>query len=151
MNWYAAHLVEYLRLHEKEQKDFFVFENVVLVQASTTEEAFAKAEAYGRDYVSDAPCWWRGKPATMVFGGVRKLTTCLDSEQRPKDGTEVTYLNLLVTGKSNFQRYLGNEPAVVTVQDGPPHTPKKSGASRNGKAPNVNGARSRTRAKRTFR
>ena len=43
--WYAAHLVLYVEKKTKSQRRFPVWENIVLIQANSEEEAIAKAEA----------------------------------------------------------------------------------------------------------
>jgi hypothetical protein len=90
--WYAAHLVLYVKLKAGAQRPFPVWENIVLLRARSEEEALAKAEQRGRAEAGDddGTFRWNGKPAEWVFAGVRKLTLCEDSEDRPGDGTEVS-------------------------------------------------------------
>ena len=47
MAWYAAHIVLYFRLKKRRQKRFVVWENIVLINAKSEEEAIAKAEERG--------------------------------------------------------------------------------------------------------
>src|SRR5437764_2537396 len=92
-NWFAAHVIMWVKYTDHEQKTYPLWENVVLIKARSTEEASAKAEAYGQRKAGKgkATFTWAGKPATWVFGGVRKVTECDDSNDRPDDGTEITY------------------------------------------------------------
>jgi hypothetical protein len=136
MTWYAAHLVFYVRFKRRRQTHFPVWENIVLIRARTLDEAFAKAEQRGRD----DPCMdpddsfrWGGRPAEWVFGGVRKLTTCVDKDQRPTDGTEVTYLELKVRSRADLEKLIAAEPVAVRLEDG---FPEEQTA-----APPVNGRR----------
>lgn len=61
MTWYAAHLVECLRLDSGKQDAFPVLDNIVLVRASDPDEAYAKAEALGKQRESDSPWLWHGE------------------------------------------------------------------------------------------
>jgi hypothetical protein len=93
--WYAAHLIMYVQFKKHVQRTYPVRENVVLIRADSAEEAFEKAERRGKEDEGDSSgtFTWGGKPATWVFGGVRKLMKCgADEKERPNDGTEVTYL-----------------------------------------------------------
>src|SRR6267154_5236373 len=94
--WYAAHIVMYVEFKEAEQKAFPVWENIVLLSADSEDEAFAKAESKGRESAGDdgGTFRWAGKPASWVFGGIRKLTLCENPEERPGDGTEVSYIEM---------------------------------------------------------
>ena len=123
MNWYAAHMIQYFKYRQGRQRSFLVWENIVLIRARTLEEAFAKAEKRGWD----DPCMdpdesfrWGGKPAEWVFGGVRKLTACVDAEERPTDGTEVTYLEMEVGSKADLEKLIACQPVSVRIQDGFP-------------------------------
>lgn len=48
MSWYSAHIVMFVELKTESQQRYPVWENVVLVKARTEEEAFKKAERYGK-------------------------------------------------------------------------------------------------------
>jgi hypothetical protein len=98
MSWFAAHLVLYVKFKEQPQKRYPIWENIVLLQADSEEQAFAKAEQYGRaeEGDDDGSFRWGSQPAAWVFAGVRKLTACQDSEKRPSDGTEITYTEMEV-------------------------------------------------------
>ena len=81
MNWYAAHLVLYVKYKEHSQDHFPFWENIVLIQADTDDEAFAKAERRGREDEGDDS----GSFAAAGCGGasrggrMRALFTCVPS------------------------------------------------------------------------
>src|SRR5207248_1660495 len=83
--WYAAHIVMYVEFKEGEQKSYPVWENIVLVEGESEEVAFRKAEMRGRDQAGDdgGTFRWGGRPASWVFGGLRKLTLCENADERP--------------------------------------------------------------------
>jgi Domain of unknown function (DUF4288) len=92
--WFAAHIVMYVEYKEGQQSTFPVWENSVLIEASSEEQAFTKAETRGREAAGDdgGTFRWGGKRASWVFGGVRKLTLCEDPDERPGDRSEVSYV-----------------------------------------------------------
>ena len=94
MSWFAAHLIMSVKLKGKRQRRFPVWENIVVIEADSEEQAFRKAEHRGRLEEGDdnGSFTWGGQPATWVFAGIRKLTQCEDFENRPGDGTEISYL-----------------------------------------------------------
>lgn len=122
MNWYAAHLIMYVRFRQGRQRRFPVWENIVLFRAATADQAMSKAERYGREEAaSDDHFTWEGRPAQWVFAGVRKLMLCVDPEERPRDGTEVTYLDLEVASRDDLQRLVDGErvPVIRTGDTAP--------------------------------
>src|SRR5437868_5310554 len=118
-NWFAAHLILYVRLKEHAQKTIPVWENIVLVRATSEEEAFEKAEQRGRaDEGDDGGSFrWKGKPAEWVFAGVRKLTLCESPEERPGDGTEVSYTELLVSSEQEVKKLVAGQSVDVRIHD----------------------------------
>lgn len=95
MSWYAAHVVMVFRLTQHEQTTFRAWENIVLIQADSSDQAWGRAEQYGRQVGSDdESLTFGGKPAVLEFAGVRKVVSCVDEEERPGDGTEVSYTDL---------------------------------------------------------
>jgi hypothetical protein len=118
--WYAAHLIVAMRLKEAETGSRLVWENVILVQADTPEEAMNKVQPYGKlsEGDDDGTLTLDGRPAVAEYLGVRKLIECRHYEHYlcdPTDGTEVTYstfrvkkddLSRLVDGDSVDVEYL---------------------------------------------
>jgi hypothetical protein len=111
MTWYAAHLILYVRFKTGRQRHYPVWENIVLIRATTAEQAMAKAERRGREDEGDCDgsFRWDGRPAEWVFAGVRKLMRCVDADEQPRDGTEVTYLELEVGSKEALQKFVDGE------------------------------------------
>ena len=115
MTWYAAHLVLYVKYKEQAQDHYPMWENIVLIQADSENEAFAKAEERGRadEGDCDGSFGWDGKPATWVFAGVRQLILCEDEKERPGDGTEVTYTEMEVDSLEELKHFVDGETATV--------------------------------------
>jgi hypothetical protein len=113
--WFAAHLILYVEFKKHRQKSYPIWENVVLIHAESEEEAFAKARKRGQEQEGDSgdDFTWDGKPAKWVFAGVRKLTTCEDAEDRPGDGTEITFTEMRVRSREAIGKLLDGVPVGV--------------------------------------
>jgi hypothetical protein len=121
MSWYAAHLVLYVKYKEHPQTTYPLWENVVLIEAGTEEEAMAKAERRGHDDEGDdsGSFRWDDKPAAWVFAGVRQLIRCVDPKERPGDGTEVSYSEMEVDSLDTLKRFIqGQSVAVRFLESG---------------------------------
>src|SRR5262249_12458309 len=119
MRWFAAHIVLVVELKETEQDHFPAWENIVLVEASSEAEAYRKAEELGRNDEGDddGTFRWGKQPARWVFAGVRKLTECARSGDRPGDGDEITYLELEFKTRSDLKRFVSGKPAVTLINE----------------------------------
>ena len=113
--WFAAHIIMWVKYTEHKQKTFPLWENVVLIKAHSEKEAFSKAEKHGQRLAGNGkPTFtWGGKPALWVFGGVRKVTACDDADERPGDGTEITYIQMRVRSPEALRKLLEGEPVGV--------------------------------------
>lgn len=93
MKWYAAHLIEYAKFRDGVQDTYPFYENVVLIEADSSEEVWDKAEKFGKDHeADDKRLAWNDRPARMVFVGVRKIIAPSSGEETdsgPKHGTEL--------------------------------------------------------------
>jgi hypothetical protein len=109
----------YVEFKNQRQSAIPVWENIVLTYANSEEEAFAKAEAKGRDGEGDddGTFHWAGKPARWVFGGVRKLTLCQDAGKRPGDGAEISYIQMSVRSQDALKKLLRSSPVAVDLRD----------------------------------
>ncbi len=114
--WFAAHIVMYVEFKTESQTTFPVWENIVLINANSDDEAFGKAERKGLESEGDdgGSFEWEGLPARWVFAGVRKLTLCKNSEERPGDGTEITYIQMRVRSKNSLK----SMPSYTTLPTG---------------------------------
>jgi hypothetical protein len=119
MSWFATHLVMYVKLKDHPQRNYPLWENILLIEADSEEDAFQKAEQRGREDAGDddGSFRWGGKPAEWVFAGVRKLTTCQDNERRPKDGTEITYIEMEAASKEALAKFVQGDPVSMKIAD----------------------------------
>ncbi len=119
MKWYAAHIIMYFKRRKGPQKRFLVWENIVLIRAKSSDEAYEKAEEYGRQEaaVDDTNTTIGGHPSRGVFAGVRKVTLCQNENRRPMDGTEVSYIELCLKSEVAIKNLVDGKSVVVDVID----------------------------------
>lgn len=124
--WYAASVIVYFfRRDVSEPDEFLVWENVLLIDAASADEALSKAERYGRaEAVSDESLTWNGHPVSTQFGGVRKVLSCslpVTSSQEAafkiEDGTEATFSTFVVEGRENLERLIHGKAVDVTYDE----------------------------------
>jgi hypothetical protein len=110
--WYAAHVVIAHCLKKRQQGRILVWENIVLIRARSIREAPAKAEKFGRENEGDDDGSLRvgGRPAERRLVGVRKLVECLPPDERPRDGTEVSYNHLEFPSMNEVERFADGLP-----------------------------------------
>jgi hypothetical protein len=119
MNWYSAHIVMYVEFQGAHQGRFPVWENIILIEAKTEDDAFEKAEEYGRSEEGDdgGSFRWENQPARWVFAGVRKLTECQNVAERPGDGTEVSYNEFELDSREAVQALAAGRPVQAHLND----------------------------------
>jgi hypothetical protein len=114
--WFAAHVIMYFKYKDGNQDSYTVWENVFLVEAASTDEAFEKAARLGRadegDSQGSLTC--DDRPATLTYAGVRKVVRVgYGVDDKPVDGEEVTDNVLLVKDAKAFARLVEGKPVVV--------------------------------------
>lgn len=129
MNWYAAHLVLYVRFKDDRQPHYPAWENIVLLEADDDDLALGKAERRGREDEGDddGTFRWGGRPATWVFAGVRKLNRCGDLGPGVEDGVEVTFNELAFDTLADVERFVREEPVTARFPAAP--SPEEEPAS----------------------
>jgi len=114
MSWYSAHIIQYFKLRDEPQSSYTTYENIVLSQADSTDEAFAKAETIGREeYEYSGDLRLGDKPAISVFGGIREIVECRDNELRPGDGTELTWIEFELGSEEALQQLINGDSVTV--------------------------------------
>jgi hypothetical protein len=119
--WYAAHVIMYFKVKEGVQDQFLVWENIWLVEAKSSEEAWEKAVQLGRAEEGDdeGSLRWNDRPATCVFAGVRKVVECqsLSPEYELGDRTEITYSQLVVDSEEALAKLVNGDPVSVLYEE----------------------------------
>ncbi|HYO53670.1 DUF4288 domain-containing protein [Archangium sp.] len=130
MPWYAASVIEYVELIDEPQEEYSVWENVYLFHADDADAAQALAEKHGHESSAGASegMTFNGKPARLVFGGVRKLISCAPNPfpfkpgaspevETIENGVEATYSSFLVSSKADLDALVRGEPVRVLYEE----------------------------------
>lgn len=122
MPWYAASAIMYLKFKDDNQDIYPVWENVLLVQAETPEQAEEKAYSRARQDEGDgsSTVTWNGRPATWVFAGLRKLIIVShpDTENKELDCSEVTFSEFEIASQDDFNSYVnGKDVRLLYCED----------------------------------
>lgn len=113
--WYAAHIIMYVRFKDGNQNKYPIWENVLLFNAASSEEAEQKAVIEGKEDEGDdlGSFSWGGRPAEWVFGGIRKIMECKDSDLQPTSGTEITFSEFEVETKEQLDKLISGDPVHI--------------------------------------
>jgi hypothetical protein len=127
MSWYSAHIITYVQFIDGIQDKYPVWENIVLIDADSEDQAYEIAENIGKSDYHGSPLSWDGRPATWAFAGIRKLVKCQDipskmierrtPDWRPDHGTEVTYLQLEVPSEEALSRFVQGSAVTVLYEE----------------------------------
>jgi hypothetical protein len=121
MAWFAAHAILYFKLKAGGQEKFTVWENVYLIEAGDSDEAWEKAEAWAKQEEGDSDGFLQvdGRPATMVYAGIRKMITVShwEEEGRLGHGDEITYSEFQVPDEKSIRELVdGAEVSVDYIE-----------------------------------
>jgi len=113
--WYVAHIIMYTKLKTDKQTEFPVMENLFLIKAESDDEAYDKAEKIGKECETDfdGTYTYDEIPASILFGGVRKLISCFKSECRPDDGEELTYSRYMVNNEEELKQLINGDSVKI--------------------------------------
>lgn len=120
MTWYTANIVMAIKIIDQLDGELTVYENMVLFEASSMDEAFEKAQKYGAEQILDESMTMNDLPARMSYAGIRKLVAIsnpfpldLDSDA-PTTGTEVTYSCFALSDKAALDKFIAGDKVEVT-------------------------------------
>ena len=131
MCWYAAHIIEYLKFLDGKQDNYEVYENIVLIQADTSEAALIEAKKLGQKYEVEVTVGPENRPARWTFAGIRTLVECqaFNSDTleqspnfKPSHGTEVTYIPMTVDSEEALTQLVKGQSVNVSLDDVTPLT-----------------------------
>src|SRR5947209_7256631 len=117
-NWYAASIIMYTEFKDGNQNYFPIWENVVLIFASSDQEAYSKAVLRGKSEEGDCrgTYTWEGRPAKWTFADVRKVIKCGEPDRQPSDGTEITYSEMTVKTLEDLHKLASGDPIDVSYE-----------------------------------
>jgi hypothetical protein len=133
MTWYAAHIISYIRFLDGVQDKYPIYENVVLLEADSTDQAYEEAKRIGKEDYDDTTdgsegLFWEERPAVWVFAGVRKLIECQDTASTmteqpdrignsPIHGTEVTYSQMELADEEALTKLIKGDPVTLLYEE----------------------------------
>ena len=125
MTWYAASLIYVFKFRTGKQKRFSVWEDVCLVEASSGAVAQRKAERLGKAREDIDQAWTAGgRPASLVFAGVRKVLTIANpisapslNTDPPRHGTEVTFSTFTLKSKRDLNKLVSGQSVPVIYEE----------------------------------
>ena len=118
MSWYVAHIIIYLEFKEGPQDEFPVFENMHLIETDSFEGAGQKAEGIGRESEGDDAnsLTYKERPCRRVFAGVRKVVECVNADERPADGVELTYNEFVLDSMESLRKLAAGKSIRVEYE-----------------------------------
>ena len=118
MKWFGAHCLMLVEFLDGNQDSFFLWENILLISADTPEEAAGKASDLSRQQEGRQTNFTReGRPAKVVFAGLRKVVSCDVPDDGRLDGMEVSYNELIVSNRSDLVKLCRGEEVCVLHVD----------------------------------
>jgi len=131
MTWFAAHIIMYVRYKNTniEQCNYYVFENIYLINSDSVDAAYEKAKNRGIDQEGDSngTLIFNGEPSELVYGGIRKLIECQNSpeklienpfsDNKPEDGAEISYSQFIVNDKNDLIKLINGDPVKIEYSE----------------------------------
>jgi hypothetical protein len=119
MTWYAANIIMYTKFKDGKQDYYPIYENIILIEAKDEKEAHEKAIKRGKSDEDDSSgtYLYDKRPAILVYAGIRKITQCEDPDQRPGDGTEITYSEFLVDSNDKLMKLIKGDSVEILYDD----------------------------------
>jgi len=119
MTWYVASAIMSIKTNGK-QKNIPIYENFILIEADSPNQALDKAIKISKDETAlDDDLYLNGKPAKMVFEGIRKLIKISNPTDRdldstpPTTGTELTYSEYLIKTKNQLKNLVAGKSVNI--------------------------------------
>jgi hypothetical protein len=118
MSWYVANALLFCRFKDGVQDVVPVWENMYLIEAESAEHAMQRARDRAKEDEGDSEgsLLYNDRPCELVFAGVRKVTACENESERPSNGTEVTYNELLLDSMALLDNLARGEPVQVVYE-----------------------------------
>ena len=115
MNWYVAHIIMYVKFKDEIQDSYPIWENMILISADSDEEAMKKATNRAKEDEGDCKgsFKWNEREASWCFGGIRKLISCEDFNEKPTSGTELSYNEMIIEKKEDFEKLLNGDEVLI--------------------------------------
>jgi hypothetical protein len=119
MGWYAAHAIMYVKFADGNQDRYPIWENIILIEANSDEQALDLAEKRAKEDESETEddFTWEERPAFLVFAGIRKIISCNNPENQPTHGTEISYSQIEVNTEEELSKLAKGETVIVKYEE----------------------------------
>ena len=116
--WYSVHAFLYFQFKDGSQDEYFGHENIYLIEAESPEEAQTKGKKRAKqdEGDDDGSLTLNDRPATRTLGGILKVVECTDLDldtDKPVDGTELTYSDLILPNKHEFDKFVSGRSSTL--------------------------------------
>jgi len=118
--WYAAHIIMYLRFQDGLQDKHPVWEEIYIIQANSSDDAFREADRIGafNQSADIGSHTYENRPVRWEYAGVRRMAECIDFEDGPpQSGKEVSYIYYFLEDAESINSMM-NKQSVRLVLDG---------------------------------
>jgi hypothetical protein len=123
MTWYAAHIISHFEFQDHAKREIPVYEDIVLIEANSDDQARAKAEQYlTENYQTDRPTpstqsdTWNGHPGIWVVDGIRKIIEAEAPYQR-SEGIEISYSQYLCPDSDTVRALVNGESVSLIYEE----------------------------------
>jgi hypothetical protein len=119
MTWYAAHTIMYVKFADGNQEKYPIWENIILIEANSDEEALEKAETRAKEDESESEddFTWENRSASLIFAGIRKLISCNNPDENPRHGTEISYSQMEVKTEDELSKLVKGESVTIIYEE----------------------------------
>ena len=118
--WYLAEIVTETRMASEHEN--VVHNNLILIRASSAEEAYEKTMAHGRE-MEDTYQSPEGGTVTILFRGLSDLNVIQDELE---DGAEIAYEEMLDMSEEDIQEMLQPKDELGVFQPDEPDAEERS-------------------------
>jgi len=118
MAWYIAHAIMCVRYKDGNQNNFPIWENIILIDATSNDQAYEKAivRATKDEGDSGGSFTCDKRPACIVLAGIRKVIEVALPEEDLCDGKELSYSQYEVNDEESVQKIARGETVAVLYE-----------------------------------
>ncbi|WP_353928947.1 DUF4288 domain-containing protein [Okeanomitos corallinicola TIOX110] len=109
----------YVKFADGNQNKYPIWENIILIEANSDEEALEKAETRAKEDESESEddFTWENRSASLIFAGIRKLISCNNPDENPHHGTEISYSQMEVKTEDELSKLVKGESVTIIYEE----------------------------------
>lgn len=122
MKWFSASVIMYAKVDNDEHESIPVWENIILIEAESFEDAhkIAQSKAILDASNPDQTLTYDDKPCKILYGGIRKIIECSNDDiedDNPSEtissGTELSYSQFIVKNTNDLNKLINNDDVYL--------------------------------------